>query len=180
VKTNCAALIVCLSVLAGAHALRADVLNRKDQSDEISNNENITMKHKMSQPSAPKTSLVSLGDHSKLTALPSERNQIRKFNREVLQCEQTGESDKADFFRIGDTFSLGVVYDNSALSLEDRMKSIWLELRTAHPDELKQQILNFGIKEINYWDKDHFYFQAPGGQVFRLASNSTDRSKQSR
>src|SRR5258705_13451831 len=115
---------------------------------------------------------VSLGENSKLTALPSERDQIRRFYRDVLGCPQSRETERADFFRIGATFNLGVVYDDKAPSAADGMKSIWLELRTAHPEELKQKILAFGIKEIQYWDKEHFYFQAPGGQVFRLAGST--------
>jgi hypothetical protein len=52
-----------------------------------------------------------------------------------------------------------------------------MELRTDRPEKLKQKILKFGIKEIKYWDKDHFYLQAPGGQVFRLVGNAEDMSK---
>ncbi len=120
---------------------------------------------------------VSLGENSKLTALPSERDRIRKFYRDVLGCPATRESDKSDIFRIGTGFYLGVVYDDSALSASDALKSIWLDLRTDHPEELKQKILEFGITGIAFWDKEHFYFQAPGGQVFRLVGTGEDMSK---
>jgi hypothetical protein len=120
---------------------------------------------------------VTFGENSKLTALPSERERIRAFYHDLLGCPITRKSDRADFFKIGETFYLGVVYDDAAQSEQDRMKSIWLELLTDHPAELKQKILNFGIPEIQYWDKEHFYFQAPGGQVFRLAGATEDMSK---
>ncbi len=120
---------------------------------------------------------VSLGEHSKLTVNPSEQNNIRKFYQEILGCPATKKSKTIDVFKIGDKFYLGVVYDDSALSKEENMKSIWLELRTENPEELKNKILKFGIKEIDYWDKEHFYFQAPGGQVFRLADSGEDMSK---
>jgi hypothetical protein len=110
--------------------------------------------------------LVRLGENSKLTALPSERKQVRKFYRDVLGCEQTRKSEGVDVFEIGSNFNLGVIYDERALSLPERMKSIWLELETADPDAPKRSILDFGIAEIEYWDKEHFYFQAPGGQSF--------------
>ena len=29
-------------------------------------------------------------------------------------------------------------------------------------------LVDFGVKEVEYPDKSRFYFQAPGGQVFRL------------
>jgi hypothetical protein len=56
------------------------------------------------------------------------------------------------------------------------LKSIWLDLRTDSPEELKQSS-EFGIKGIEFWDKEHFYFQAPVGQVFRLVGISEDMSK---
>ena len=31
-------------------------------------------------------------------------------------------------------------------------------------------LVEFGVKEVEYPDQSRFYFQAPGGQVFRLAS----------
>ena len=120
---------------------------------------------------------VSLGDNAKLTVLPAERDQIRRFYRDVLECPLTKTSEAADVFRLGSSFYLGVVYDDSALSVADRLKSIWLELRTDRPEELKANILQFGIKEIEYWDRDHFYFQAPGGQVYRLIGTAEDMSK---
>ena len=120
---------------------------------------------------------ISLGEHSKLTVHLSEREQIRKFYRDVLGCLTTKESERIDVFQIGTTFFLGVTYENSALSKEEYLKAIWLELRTDRTEELKKKILAFGVKELEYWDKEHFYFQAPGGQVFRLADSAEDMSK---
>lgn len=113
---------------------------------------------------------VSFGVNSKLTVHPSDRQQIREFYCNVLGCSQTGESERIDFFQIGANFSMAVVYESSALSMTNYKKAIWLELCTSDTALLKKKILAFGIKEIEYWDKDHFYFQAPGGQVFRLAT----------
>jgi hypothetical protein len=112
---------------------------------------------------------VSLGENSKLTAHPAERERVRKFHKEVFGWPATRESERIDIFRIGTNFSLGGVYDDSAVSAADGLKSIWLEIRTPEPEVLKAEILEFGIKEIQFWDKEHFYFQAPCEQVFRLA-----------
>jgi hypothetical protein len=120
---------------------------------------------------------VSLGENSKLTVNPSERSKIRKFYKDILGCPATKESERIDVFKIGNTFYLGVMYDDSALTPEYSLKSIWLELRTENAEGLKRKILDFGIKELEYWDKEHFYFQAPGGQVFRLADSVEDMSK---
>ena len=42
---------------------------------------------------------------------------------------------------------------------------------------IKAKVLQFGIKETQYRDRDRFYFQAPGGQVYRLISTAEDMSK---
>lgn len=118
-----------------------------------------------------------LGEHSKMTVLPSERDRVQRFYHEVLGCQVTKKSETADLIQLGTNFYIGVIYDDSALSELDLFKSIWLEIRTDHPEELKQKILKFGIREVTYWDKEHFYFQAPGGQVFRLVSSTEDMSK---
>jgi hypothetical protein len=51
------------------------------------------------------------------------------------------------------------------------------KVKEALKEELKQQILRFGIPKIKHWDREHFYFQAPGGQVFRLVGSTEDMSK---
>jgi hypothetical protein len=91
---------------------------------------------------------VSFGENSKLTALPAERNQIQAFYRDVLGCSLTKTSESADIFQLGRNFYLGVVYHNSALRVSDRLKSIWLELRTDRLEELKAKILQFGNRVL--------------------------------
>jgi hypothetical protein len=99
---------------------------------------------------------------------------VRQFFRDVLGVSQTRETERSDTFQLGPQFYLGVVYDNNAPTMEAQLKSIWLELRTSDPIALKAKILAGGGREIEFWDKKHFYFQAPGGQVFRLISNIED------
>jgi catechol 2,3-dioxygenase-like lactoylglutathione lyase family enzyme len=120
---------------------------------------------------------VSLGENAKMTVLPSERDRFQRFYRDVLGCRVIEKSNTLDVVQAAPNFYIGVSYDDSALSESEMMKSIWLDLRTDHAGELKQKILKFGIKEIKYWDTEHFYFQAPGGQVFRLVGTTEDMSK---
>ncbi len=120
---------------------------------------------------------VSLGRNSKLTVRPQERGQINTFYCEVLGCERTKTSPGADVFQVGADFFLGVIYDDEALTVEQCAKAIWLELRTDRLQETRQRILDFGIQEIIYRDREHFYFQAPGGQVFRLIDVAEDMTK---
>ena len=55
-------------------------------------------------------------------------------------------------------------------------KATYLELRTDNVEELQQQIVGFGVKVMEI-DDPHLYFQAPGGQVFRLVGTDEDMSR---
>jgi hypothetical protein len=111
---------------------------------------------------------VSLGEHSKLNAQLTDRERIRAFYQGVLGCKLMVLSANLDSFQLGSTFNIGIIYDSAAPSAADVYKGIWLELETDHPEQLKEKILHFGIQGIDYFEKKHFYFQAPGGQVFRI------------
>ena len=67
--------------------------------------------------------------------------------------------------------------DHAALDDSHARKGIWLEIRTDDPEALKQKILAFGVQQVEFWDNEHFYFQAPGGRVFRLVGAIEDMSK---
>ena len=108
---------------------------------------------------------------------PSDRDRVQRFYRDVLGCLVTTKSKGTDVIRLGTDFYIGAVYDDSALTDADRLNSIWLELRTENPIELKQKNLEFGSQELEFWDKEHFYFRARGGQVFRLVGKTEDMSK---
>ena len=114
---------------------------------------------------------ISIGKNARMTVLPLAQEQLQEFFRNILGCEVTKKEEGYDIIHLFDG-NMGVKYRDNALSETDFMKATWMEFTTENPDKMKQKILNFGIKEIEYEDKAHFYFQAPGGQVFRLASKS--------
>lgn len=49
------------------------------------------------------------------------------------------------------------------------MKAAWLEIKAKDVEAMKRRLVEFGVKEVDYPDKTRFFFQAPSGQVFRLA-----------
>ena len=67
------------------------------------------------------------------------------------------------------------VYQSAALDESDFLKAIYLELKTDNTEEMKQTILAFGVKKLDVPDP-HLYFQAPGGQVFKLVGSNEDLS----
>lgn len=119
---------------------------------------------------------VSLGNHAKLTARMADRPRIRQFYQDVLECRMTTRSDEADFFRLGDGFFIAVIYHGPMLPEREQLKSVWLELKSDDPAALTDRIRAFGVVEIETWEKQRLYFQAPGGQVFRVAGTREDLS----
>ena len=67
------------------------------------------------------------------------------------------------------------VYQTTALHETEFLKAIYLELKTDNIEEMKQKILAFGVNKLDVPDP-HLYFQAPGGQVFKLVGISEDLS----
>lgn len=54
-------------------------------------------------------------------------------------------------------------------------KAIYLELKADDVDEMRREIVAFGVRVLEMQDS-HLYFQAPGGQVFRLVGTNEDLS----
>jgi hypothetical protein len=70
-----------------------------------------------------------------------------------------------------------VVYAaDDTLSDDDLLKAIFLELKADDIEEMRQKIAAFGVRVLDVPDP-HLYFQAPGGQVFRLVGIDEDLSK---
>jgi catechol 2,3-dioxygenase-like lactoylglutathione lyase family enzyme len=134
---------------------------------------------------------VTFGNHSALRVRRTERDRIRKFYRDVLGCQITRESDDKDDVRMGDGFYIAFLYESGdgrepdegvtyaaddTLSEDDFLKAIFLELKADDVQAMRQKIVAFGVKVLEVPDP-HLYFQAPGGQVFRLVGTSEDLSK---
>jgi catechol 2,3-dioxygenase-like lactoylglutathione lyase family enzyme len=121
---------------------------------------------------------VILGKHSAIVLPRAEQDRIRRFYRDVLGCEIIRESDQKDDFRMGDDFYIGVLYENEGIALDESgfSRAIYLELKADNVEEMRQEIVAFGVKVLEMQDP-HLYFQAPGGQVFRLVGTNEDLSK---
>jgi hypothetical protein len=120
---------------------------------------------------------VSIGNHSKIVARPGEQDRIRSFYRDVLGCTLTKQMKDVDFFRFHEGFFMAVLYQDAAASPDELRQSIWLELRTNEPAALRATITAFGVHSIDMPSAEHLYFQAPGGQVFRVVGENDDLSR---
>jgi hypothetical protein len=117
---------------------------------------------------------VIFGNHMAVFAARSEQERIRKFYCDVLGCKVRINTEEVDRFQLDDVHFC-FVYQNTALDESDFLKAIYLELKADNTEETKQQILAFGVKKLNVPDP-HLYFQAPGGQVFKLVGIDEDLS----
>ncbi|MGH8293124.1 MAG: VOC family protein [Gammaproteobacteria bacterium] len=117
---------------------------------------------------------VIFGNHTAVFAARSEQNRIRKFYCDVLGCKARVQTNEVDRFQLDD-FHFVFVYQGTALDESEFLKAIYLELKTDTVEEMKQKMLAFGVKAVDIPDP-HFYFQAPGGQVFKLVGINEDLS----
>ena len=132
-----------------------------------------------------------LSNHTAVRVQRAERDKIRAFYAGVLGCKLVREFADKDDFCMGDNFYIAFLYGSGdgkgaekgvnyggeeVLSDNDFMKAIFLELATDDVPAMRQRIVAFGVKVLEVPDK-HLYFQAPGGQVWRLVGIGEDLSK---
>lgn len=121
---------------------------------------------------------VMMGNHSAVVLPRAEQDRIRRFYRDVLGGEIIRQTDLKDDFLIGGNFYIGVLYESEGIALDENgfSKATYLELKADNVDEMRQKIVAFGVRVLEMQDP-HLYFQAPGGQVFRLVGIDEDLSK---
>jgi len=121
---------------------------------------------------------VIFGNHSSVIVPRQDRDSIRKFYCDVLGGKITEEQDERDFIRLGENFYIVFLYGDVADASEflRTARSVWLEIKSDNVEEMKQKILAFGVRKLDRPDP-HLYFQAPGGQCWRLVGIDEDLSK---
>jgi len=117
---------------------------------------------------------IILGNHTAVYATRSAQDRIRRFYCDVLGCKVIVETDEVDRFQLDDVHFC-FVYQSTALDESDFLKAVYLELKTDNTEATKRKILAFGVKTVDVPDP-HLYFQAPGGQVFKLVGINEDLS----
>jgi hypothetical protein len=112
--------------------------------------------------------MIALSNRVHLFARPSSKEQLTEFFTTILGCEVLPTPVLAFAFSNG--ASLSVEFTEDALDEQQARRGAWLELKTDDAPALKQKILAAGLPRVEYPGNDYFYFQAPGGQVLRIAS----------
>ena len=72
-------------------------------------------------------------------------------------------------FEGGASVAFFYVPTGQALTPAQHLRAIWLEFEVEDVTRTTEALARQGIEPLEYEDRTHPYFQAPGGQVFRLA-----------
>jgi hypothetical protein len=121
---------------------------------------------------------VIFGNHSAVIVPRKDRDNICKFYCDVLGGEITKAEEDRDFIRLGEKFYIVFLYGDAADASEflRSARSIWLEIQSDNVEEMRQRILDSGVLKLDIPDP-HLYFQAPGGQCWKLVGINEDLSK---
>ena len=116
---------------------------------------------------------IIIGNHLKMHLPYRLRERALRFYTDILGCRKLADIPypNLDLYEFQGGFVLGLFFHDEVdtLSEEEQVKATWMEIKTDEPDALKQRLIDFGVREVEFEDKSRFYFQAPGGQVFRVA-----------
>ncbi len=117
------------------------------------------------------------GNHCSVIVPRTERERIHRFYGDVLGGTIVRSQEERDFIRLGGTFYV-VLYGDVPDSgeLQRRAHTVWLELKSDDVEGMRRRILDSGlVRQLDIPDP-HLYFQAPGGQCWRLVGLDEDLS----
>ena len=99
------------------------------------------------------------------------RQQTRALYEGVLGASVMSQRPDTEIFKFANGSRIGVSYvePSQALTPEQHLKAIWLEFEVEDEKVTVAKLETLGMRPFEYFEKAHKYFQAPGGQVFRLA-----------
>lgn len=118
------------------------------------------------------------GNHSSVIVPMKDRDSICKFYCDVLGGTIMKAEEERDFIQLEDGFFIAFLYgdvpDESEFSR--KAQTIWLELKSDKVEEMREKILASGLCRKLEIPDSHLYFQAPGGQCWRLVGINEDLS----
>jgi hypothetical protein len=121
---------------------------------------------------------VIFGNHSAVIVPRRDRDGICRFYRDILGGIITKAEGDRDFLRLGEDFYIVFLYGDVPDESEflRSARSVWLEIKSDNVGETGRIILESGLVRKLDMPDGHFYFQAPGGQCFKLVGIDEDLS----
>ena len=123
-------------------------------------------------------SQARFSNHSAVIVPQKDRDSIRKFFCDVLGGTITKAESDRDFLRLEENFYIVFLYGDVSDESEflRTARSIWLEIKSDNVEDMTRRILDSALVRKLEMPDPHFYFQAPGGQCFKLVGNNEDLS----
>ena len=113
---------------------------------------------------------IDFGVGMSMPIKPESRSRAEDFITNVLGLPQTLENEAYSCFKFPNGQVLGITPDVNAPTEEEYENSTWLEMVSSDFVRTKTKILEFGAREVKGGMKEAFFFNLPGGAVFRLLS----------
>jgi len=114
--------------------------------------------------------MTTIGRNMKWTVDQALREKVRAFFVDALGATVAPGPPHIDLYRIdGCQFGIFPVEAKDALRPDELRKAPWLEFLVDDVEATIVKLGALGVEEVEYTDREHRYFQAPGGPVFRLA-----------
>ena len=111
---------------------------------------------------------IEFGVGISMTIKPERRLKAEEFFAKVLGLPETMKNANYSCYQFPNGQTFGITPDDSAPTEEEYEKGIWLELTTTDFEATKKRLTEFGVREVPGGMKEAFFFNMPGGVVFRL------------
>lgn len=112
---------------------------------------------------------TAMGTNVKVIVGEAARPRVRAMFEALGVTQRQELPEGIDIFVLDDGGNVAFFYGD-ALGEEDLSRAVWLELRVDALEEAEKALDALSIPRVEYVDKTHSYFRAPGGLVFRLAA----------
>ncbi|MDP3277342.1 MAG: hypothetical protein Q8Q09_19295 [Deltaproteobacteria bacterium] len=114
--------------------------------------------------------MTHFGTNIKVNVSPSLRENTQRFYTQGLSATCTSPNEQLDLFAFAKGETLGVFYNDQALTEDEMRRAPWLEFAVSDPDAVASTLLTLGGTAVKGLT-NHPYIAAPGGLVFRLSPN---------
>ncbi|WP_298794193.1 VOC family protein [uncultured Allomuricauda sp.] len=98
--------------------------------------------------------------------------EVRKFYKDVLGMKLITPKSPVprDYVEFSNGFRINIIYlKENVPSIADFHEGLWIRIHTADFKNVAERVRQSGVKIIrDKVEKNEIYFQAPGGQIFRM------------
>jgi hypothetical protein len=125
--------------------------------------------------------MTGLSNRVHLFAHPNERDELDRLLTEILglqagvSLDAPGYDEPVRIYRFPNGGSISVEFTRETPHDGQVSRGAWLELVVDDVEPAKEKVLAAGLRPVEFEGNDFFYFEAPGGQVFRIIDQDQPR-----